>query len=318
MRRKIEALLYGRRWRADERAWGVWQSVAPLVPASFSMLDSGHPIAGRVYRVYQRAHRGTKAVVHFGDGVGLQDTWWEHMRPSADQWVVVRTHLWYPPGTHSGQHVVWIDAWESSAAGDVYTRALRHERRLRKEGLIPPPASDESVNGARDMASEVRSVEPLFRTTAFASAVNGEEAMSAAIEIATQLGARIYGPAEVGGGWLLFIWLPDDAPTFLSISARPISVGTVWVRVAAQSFAAPSLDAVDKVSADLEAKLGNLGPDVLPPPREVEYDRAETRRLETEMQELLEAVAATPTSREHLSHSIYEREFLLQDLTELG
>lgn len=135
MRRKIEALFYGRRWRADEHAWRVWQNLAPLVPTSFAALDSGQPIAGRVYRIYQQARRGTKAVVHFGDAVGPQDTWWEEMRPTVNQWVVVRTHLWFPPGTHSGQHVVWVDGWESRAAGDVYVRALRHERRLEKEGL---------------------------------------------------------------------------------------------------------------------------------------------------------------------------------------
>jgi hypothetical protein len=135
MRRKIEAFFHGCRWRADEYAWRVWQNLAPLVPASFADLGSGQPVAGRVYRVYQQAQRGTKAVVHFGDAVGLQDTWWEKMRPPTNQWVVVRTHLWFPPGTHSEQHVVWVDGWESRAAGDVYVRALRHERRLEKEGL---------------------------------------------------------------------------------------------------------------------------------------------------------------------------------------
>lgn len=320
MRRKIEALLYGRRWRADEHAWTVWQNLAPLVPTSFSALDSRRPIAGRVYRVYQRAHRGTKAVVHFGDGVGLQDTWWERMRPAANQWVVVRTHLWYPPGTHSGQHVVWIDGWESSAAGDVYIRALRHERRLKKEGLtsIPDPGQEVDVGEARDMAPEVRPGQPLFSGSALAVAADMQGAMSAAAEIANQLHARAYGPAEAGGGCLLFIWLPDDAPTFLSVSARPISSGTVWISVSAQSLAASSLDAVERVTADLRAKLGDLGPGVRPPLREVDYDRGAGRRLEAEQQELLEAVAANPAWWESLSHSIYERELLLQDLTELG
>ncbi len=130
MRGRIEALLFGRRWRADEHAWAIWQNLAPLVPSSPSALDWSEPIAGRVVRIYQKAHRGTKAVVHFGAVVGSQDTWWPHMRPSANQWVVVRTHLWFPPGTHSGQHVVWIESWDGYAPGDVYLRALRHEKRI--------------------------------------------------------------------------------------------------------------------------------------------------------------------------------------------
>ncbi len=71
MLQKIKAFLYGSRWRADEHAWRVWQGLAPLVPANFVDLDSRQPLIGRVQRIYQQAHRGTKAVVHFGRVVGL-------------------------------------------------------------------------------------------------------------------------------------------------------------------------------------------------------------------------------------------------------
>jgi hypothetical protein len=137
MRRRIEALLYGRRWREDEHAWRVWQGLAPLVPANVLALDSGRPLVGRVERVYLQARRGTKALVHFGAEVGLQDTWWEGTRPPVGRWVVVRTRLWLPPGTHSEEQVVWIDGWDSWAPGDVYSRALRHERRLERDSGAP-------------------------------------------------------------------------------------------------------------------------------------------------------------------------------------
>ena len=314
MHRRIEAFLYGRRWRADERAWETWQNLAPLVPSSFAALDSGQPVAGRVSRIYQQAQRGTKAVVHFGLAVGPQDTWWEQMRPVTNQWVVVRTHLWFPPGTHSGQHVVWINGWESRAAGDVYTRALRHERRLEKEGsrtTVTSPALDEDVAWTAPRG-------PLFQMDAFAAAADPDAAMSAVAEIAAGLVAKTYGPAEVGGGRLLFLWPLDEVPTFVSVTARPIPAGATWIRISAQSLALPSLDVVEKVKVGLEFRLGNLGPEVRPPPREVEYDRVASRQLEAEIQELLGALATDATAWEHLSKSIYERELLLQHLTELG
>jgi hypothetical protein len=85
-------------------------------------------------RIYQHAHRGSKALVDFGP-LGPQDTWWPSMRPPKGNWVVVRVHLWLPPGTHSGRHVLWVDQWESWAPGDVRQRAMRHERRMAKEQL---------------------------------------------------------------------------------------------------------------------------------------------------------------------------------------
>jgi hypothetical protein len=63
MLKKIEALLLGGRWRRDQHAWGVWQGVEPLIPARFPGEWERMSMAGRVVRVYQRAHRGTKALV---------------------------------------------------------------------------------------------------------------------------------------------------------------------------------------------------------------------------------------------------------------
>lgn len=90
-------------------------------------------MAGRVLRIHQRARRGNKALVDFGSVIGTQDTWWEHLRPPVGNWVIVHAHLWLPPGTHSGNQVLWIDRWESWAAGDTPKRARRHQRRMEKE-----------------------------------------------------------------------------------------------------------------------------------------------------------------------------------------
>lgn len=133
MRKRLEALLFGGRWKRDEYAWRVWLGIESLVPTSFPGIGEDKLMAGRVTRIYQHAHRGTKAVVDFGPVVGLQDTWWPLMTPPVGRWVVVRTHLWLPPGTHSEQHVIWIEHWESWADGDVQLRALRHQRRIEKE-----------------------------------------------------------------------------------------------------------------------------------------------------------------------------------------
>jgi|GEM_PF-3264513 len=321
MRKKIEALLYGSRWRADERAWRVWQRLAPLVPANFADLDSGQLLVGRVQQIYQKAHRGTKAMVHFGSVVGFQDTWWEGMRPPVNQWVVVRTHLWFPPGTHSEQHVVWIDEWESRAPGDTYIRAVRHERRLEKEGLSVSPQVSQSDQGeavAWDPARDILRSKALWRHDAFAAAADMDEVMSSALDVAAEMNAKTYGPSEVGGGRLLTIWPPGQAPTFVSLTATQVSTETVWVGVSAQSLASPSLDIANEVQAALESRLGKLGAEVRPAPREIDYDREATRRLEAEIQELLEAMASGASSWDHAASSIYERELLLQHLTGLG
>lgn len=157
MVRKIESLLFGGRRRRDEHAWRAWQEVEPLIPARFPEAGGlGRSsevlrMAGRVVRIYQRARRGSKAVVDFGPMVGLQDTWWEHKRPPVGSWVIVHAHLWLPPGTHSEQQVFWIDHWESWAEGDTPMRARRHQRRMEKEarrrgddqiGVVQPPTAE--------------------------------------------------------------------------------------------------------------------------------------------------------------------------------
>jgi hypothetical protein len=146
MWKRVETLLFGRRWRRDEHAWRVWLGIEPLVPDSFPGIGEHKLMAGRVMRIYQRAHRGTKAVVHFGPVVGVQDTWWPLTTPPVGRWVVVRTHLWLPPGTHSEHHVIWIEHWESWAEGDVNLRAMRHRRRIEKEGTRVParPATEQA------------------------------------------------------------------------------------------------------------------------------------------------------------------------------
>ena len=127
MLKKIEALIFGGRWRRDEYAWRAWQEIEPLIPARLPMLGRK---AGDWEE--QRARRGNKALVDFGSVIGTQDTWWEHMRPPVGHWVIVHAHLWLPPGTHSGYQVLWIDRWESWAAGDTPKRARRHKRRVER------------------------------------------------------------------------------------------------------------------------------------------------------------------------------------------
>jgi hypothetical protein len=135
MLKRIEAMLFGGRGRRDEHAWGVWQGIEPLIPVRFPGEWEKMSMAGRVVRVYQRARRGTKALVYFGSVLGTQDTWWPYMRPPVKNWVVVQAHLWLPPGTHSEQQVLWVDSYESWVPGDTQMRALRHQRRLEKENL---------------------------------------------------------------------------------------------------------------------------------------------------------------------------------------
>lgn len=140
MLKRLEALFLGGRWRRDEHAWRVWQGIGPSIPARLPdapRFGWGDPeilrMTGRVVRIYQRARRGSKALVDFGAEIGMQDTWWEHMRPPVGSWVVVHAHLWLLPGTHSGEHVLWVDHWESWAPGDTWIRAQRHQHKLEKE-----------------------------------------------------------------------------------------------------------------------------------------------------------------------------------------
>lgn len=320
MRRRIEALLYGRRWREDEHAWRVWQGLAPLVPASADALDSGRPLAGRVERVYQQARRGTKALVHFGAAVGLQDTWWEGTRPPVGRWVVVRTRLWLPPGTHSEEQVVWIEGWDSWAPGDVYSRALRHERRLERDGAVAdkPPENKSAVPADAPKTGGVRLAGPLFRPDVFAAEVEVETVMSTAAQIAMDKGAVSQGPVAVADGMLLLVWPVPGQPVFASVTARLISAGVVWVNVLSQALEIELLAEAEAVASTLQSRLVTLGPDVRPPIYEKDYDRAESRQVEGEIQRLLEAMEAEPSSWERLSGIAFKREQALQQVTELG
>lgn len=159
---------------------------------------------------------------------------------------------------------------------------------------------------------------PLFHMNTFMARTDVYPAITCAAEVAAELNARAYGPAEVGGGELLFLWPPAKVPGFVSVTARPISPGTAWVGVTGQGLDIETLDAADQIAVMLESRLGTLGPDVLPPARDHDYDREATRLLEGEIQQLLEELAADPAAWEHLSRAIYERELLLQDLTGLG
>jgi hypothetical protein len=132
MRRKLEERLFGKRRRMDAAAWESWQYVESLRPRELPPVVGSMLMAGRVSRIYQNARGGTKALVDFGAPLGVQDTWWEQMRPPLNVWVVVEAHLWLPPGTHSEQHVLWVDRWDSTLSSSQLKRALRHNVRLGK------------------------------------------------------------------------------------------------------------------------------------------------------------------------------------------
>lgn len=161
-------------------------------------------------------------------------------------------------------------------------------------------------------------VEPLFHMATFAAPTEVDRVIPSVAEVAVELGAQTYGPAEVGGGRLLAISPPIESPTFVSVSARPIPPGAAWVRVSAQGLDLDGLDVADVIADALKSRLGELGSDVLPPPRSREYDRSATQLLEAEIQQLLEAMATDSSSRASLSEAIFERELLLQHLTDLG
>lgn len=137
---KATEAIFGQRWRRDEEAWEAWHALAALQPSRIPQGGEHITMAGRVIRIYQRARRGTKAVVDFGPALGMQDTWWEGMTPPTGRWVVVTTHLWLPPGTHSHQPVFWIDRWGSSGPQNMEKRAYRHVQRLHREQRLSPPA----------------------------------------------------------------------------------------------------------------------------------------------------------------------------------
>ncbi|MGH9120648.1 MAG: hypothetical protein ACRDYC_01665 [Acidimicrobiales bacterium] len=52
------------------------------------------------------------------------------MRPIIGQWVLLRGHIWIPPGTQPGYGVLWVDAVEGTWSGDLATRADRFAKRV--------------------------------------------------------------------------------------------------------------------------------------------------------------------------------------------
>jgi hypothetical protein len=142
--------------------------------------------------------------------------------------------------------------------------------------------------------------------------------MSAAAQIALDRGAVSQGPVTVADGRLLMVRPLPGRPTFASVTARPISAGAVWVHVISQALDIDLLAETETVASALRSRLGTLGPDVRPPIRESAFDRTESGRLEGEIQQLLETIAAEPTSWDHLSRTTFERELNLQQVTELS
>jgi hypothetical protein len=173
----------------------------------------------------------------------------------------------------------------------------------------PPPSSTESgatFTGVHFVAF-----------AAFAAPVSMDEVMAAASEIAAHLDARVHGPDSVGNGKLISIWPPTSEPSFVSISARPLREGVVWVRGGSQGIGGGMFTHTDEIESALQARLGAVDK-VRPPERAEDYDRGETQRLERETHELLEALAANPSSWDTLAAEIYLREVKLQYMTALG
>ena len=129
---KLEEFLFGGRWKGDEYAWRVWQSVGMYEPEVDPLFWRPGLVCGRVVRTYERARGGTKAFVNFGPVVGVWDTWWPNRVPPRGRIVFIEAHLWPGPGTHSGGPLIWIDRWDSTAPKDMLQRAKRHARRIAK------------------------------------------------------------------------------------------------------------------------------------------------------------------------------------------
>jgi hypothetical protein len=120
------------RRRGDEQAWHTWQRLEPYANAprpQAGQRGQSTTLLGYVQGVYQHGRRGDKAMVDFGSA-GVWDTWWEGMRPLPRTWVLVAVHVWMPPGTHSGQAVLWIDDRHEQHPGNLVKRANRHTLRL--------------------------------------------------------------------------------------------------------------------------------------------------------------------------------------------
>jgi hypothetical protein len=82
----------------------------------------------RVQRVYQRARRGTKAVVELPDG-RLQDAWFWGSSPRTGQVLMVRSEVYW--GSHNQNHVLYVgtEGGDPGIAGEIPAAAWHAHRR---------------------------------------------------------------------------------------------------------------------------------------------------------------------------------------------
>lgn len=162
------------------------------------------------------------------------------------------------------------------------------------------------------------SFEPHFYAVgAFAAPVEADRVMSSATEIAAKMDALISGPNEVRNGKLMSIWPSAEEAIFVSISARPLPGNLAWVSIGSQWVGDAKFAVTDQIAATLRSELGIVD-DVRVPERDFDYDREETGRLEREIHELLERLAADPAALETFATDIYLRELKLQYMTDFG
>lgn len=126
--------MFTKRRKTDEEAWNTWSWLSAKVTENRAPDRNwtSSELVGRVGHVYQRARKGTKAVVHFGSSMGAWDTWWPGKCPTPGEWVMIQTHLWWPPGTHSGRPVLWVDTWRANWPTKLDHQAGRHQHQLEK------------------------------------------------------------------------------------------------------------------------------------------------------------------------------------------
>jgi hypothetical protein len=157
-------------------------------------------------------------------------------------------------------------------------RALRHERRLEKKRLSVSPQASQSGQG------EAVAWDPA-RDILRGQALWRRDAFAAAADIDEVMSSAIDVAAEMSAK----TYGPSEVGGGRLLTMWPPDQTPTFVSVTAR-----------------------------PAPREIEYDREATRRLEAEIQGPLEDMASDAISWGHASSSIYERESRLQHLTGLG
>jgi len=96
-------------------------------------IDNPSLVLVRVVKVYQKARRGTKAIVVHEDDGRPQDTWFERMRPRVGSYYLVqRCSAWGPHNSNPDTlYVHWIGAHLTRR---MVKAANRHHRRWEKAG----------------------------------------------------------------------------------------------------------------------------------------------------------------------------------------